>query len=69
MPMSKEEKEDKVFKKPEIEINLLRDGWEIWVGNKYYHYKSSNANNDKGVYALQVLFADLGFEVDLKETY
>lgn len=66
MKMSKEEKEDMVFKKPEIEIALVPRGWEIWVGNKYYYYAGSD---DHGTHALQVLFTDLGFEVDLKETY
>lgn len=67
MKMSKEEKEDRVFKKPEIRIELLREGWEIWVGNRYYHY--SIKCQDNGTRALQTLFTDLGFEVDLKETY
>ncbi len=59
MVTKKEKKEDKVFKKPEIRILYQHTNVDIFVDNKYYHF----SNLKDSVYALSVLFTDIGFEV------
>ncbi|MCP4899863.1 MAG: hypothetical protein GY906_23085 [bacterium] len=48
-----------------VKIEVMADGWTIWIGNRRYQWDHNEP--DLGTKALAVLFTDLGHEVAVEE--